>query len=82
MLKLSNKHVYHLQEENALLKESVSALQSELFTDWVNVWMIYYFILFTCIEENQEFLLPEEDNILDLRQQITTLQLLLTAQQG
>ena len=86
MLKSSNLHVHvrahRLQEENVSLKESVSALQSELFTDWVNVWVIYYFILFTCIEQNQELLLSGKDEILDLRQQITTLQLLLTAQQG
>ena len=77
MLKSSNLRVHRLQEENVSLKESVSALQSELFTDWVNVWVIYYFILFTCIEQNQELLLSGKDKILDMRQEITTLKLLL-----
>ena len=78
MLKSSNSRVHHLQEENVSLKQSVSALQSELFTDWVNVWVIYYFILFTCIEQNQELLLSGKD----MRQEIITLKLLLKEQQG
>ena len=78
MLKSSNSRVHHLQEENVSLKQSVSGLQSELFTDWVNVWVIYYFILFTCIEQNQELLLSGKD----MRQEIITLKLLLKEQQG
>ena len=71
--------VHRLEEENVSLKKSVSALQSELVTDWVNVWVMCYF---TCIEQNQELLLSGKDKILHKRQEITTSQLLLTAQQG
>ena len=38
MLKSSN--IPHLEEDNALLEESVSVLQSELFTDWVNIYAL------------------------------------------
>ena len=81
MLKSSNLcvRVHHLEEENVSLKQSVSSLRGELFTDCVNVWVIYYFILFTCIEE--VLTQSGEDKIL-MRQEITTLKLLLKAQQG